>query len=288
MKHIKKYAVYGDVYASDGMYIPEWFYRGNFYRCEIFIANHGDYHYDYEEVVGAWSIGWSEEYLEERWDAIPDEDEFAEQKMDALMDEELTDLKKQQDKFNAKYRPDLKKKLERNTVKNCIDCSEVLTLGGNWTEARKSQSKYLCKTCWTIRDSLRMHVNSIEVSQSHPLYKAGRYRGFEEAAFSSLENYKTNPEGEVYIIFNPAWDGWVKVGMAVDATDRLKNYQTSSPLRDYKLLYVFKTDSRRELEADVHSRLSDIFERKNEWFKCSPEIAKRFVEAALGDQHEAA
>tara|TARA_R110000787_G_scaffold77936_2_gene171019 strand:+ start:129 stop:653 length:525 start_codon:yes stop_codon:yes gene_type:complete len=138
------------------------------------------------------------------------------------------------------------------------------------------------------KNTTRMFVNSKYVPKSHPLYKAGRYRGFEEAAFSSLENYKTNPEGEVYIIFNPAWDGWVKVGMAVDATDRLKNYQTSSPLRDYKLLYVFKTDSRRELESNVHSRLSDIFERKNEWFKCSPEIAKRFVEAALGDQHEAA
>jgi hypothetical protein len=104
--------VYGNVYASEGMYIPEWFYIGTFYRCEVFIASNGHYNYDYEEVVGGWSIGWSEEYLEERWDAIPDEDEFAEQRMDALIDEELEDIKKQQAKFNAKYRVDLKGELE--------------------------------------------------------------------------------------------------------------------------------------------------------------------------------
>ena len=103
MKHTRKYAVYGNVYASEGMYIPEWFYIGTFYRCEVFIANHGDFHYDYEEVVGGWSIGWSEEYLEERWEAIPDGDE-SEQKMDALMDEEEADLAARQAKFDSKYR----------------------------------------------------------------------------------------------------------------------------------------------------------------------------------------
>ena len=108
VKHIKKYAVYGNVYASDGIYIPEWFYRGTFYRCQIFILNQGFYNDDYSEVVGGWSIGWSKEYLEKRWKAISDENEFVGQKMYALMDEELADIKEQQAKFNAKYCPDLK------------------------------------------------------------------------------------------------------------------------------------------------------------------------------------
>ena len=53
--------------------------------------------------------------------------------------------------------------------------------------------------------------------------------------------------GEVYIITNPAWEGWIKIGMAVESKDRLKGYQTSSPLRDYKLRYskasIFKTSA---------------------------------------------
>jgi len=124
------------------------------------------------------------------------------------------------------------------------------------------------------RDAKRMWVNGKEVKKTHPLYKAGRYKGFEEAAFSSLENYKESAEGEVYIITNKAWDGWVKVGMAVDAEDRLKNYQTSSPFRDYVLYYSYKTDDRRKAESTAHSRLEQLFERNNEWFKCTPQEAK--------------
>ena len=117
------------------------------------------------------------------------------------------------------------------------------------------------------------------VLQDHPLYKAGRYKGFEDAAFSSLENFKDNPQGQVYVITNPAWEGWVKVGMAVDAEDRAGNYQTSSPYRDYELAYVVDTPDRRATEAEAHKRLSDMFEQRNEWFKCDVEIAKRWIDS---------
>ena len=49
-----------------------------------------------------------------------------------------------------------------------------------------------------------------------------RYKSFEDAAFSSLRNYKHTKSGFVYVISNPAWKGWVKIGMAIDAEDRLK------------------------------------------------------------------
>ena len=133
----------------------------------------------------------------------------------------------------------------------------------------------------------QMHVNGKYVPKSHPLYKAGRYKGFEDAAFSSLENYKTNPEGQVYVITNPAWEGWVKVGMAVDAEDRAGNYQTSSPYRDYELAYVVDTPDRRATEAEAHKRLSDMFEQRNEWFKCDVEIAKRWIDSIIGELDEA-
>jgi len=162
----------------------------------------------------------------------------------------------------------------RTPTRDCIDCGTGLVLGENWTEARDRQGKYVCKPCWHMRDSQRMWVNGKHISKSHPLYKAGRYKGFEEAAFSSLENYKESAEGEVYIITNKAWDGWVKVGMAVDAEDRLKNYQTSSPFRDYVLYYSYKTDDRRKAESKAHSKLEQLFERNNEWFKCTPQEAK--------------
>ena len=34
-----------------------------------------------------------------------------------------------------------------------------------------------------------MYVNGQYISLRHPLYKAGRYKNFNDAAFSSLKNY---------------------------------------------------------------------------------------------------
>lgn len=137
------------------------------------------------------------------------------------------------------------------------------------------------------KNNSRMFVNGKYVPKSHPLYKEGRYKGFEDAAFSSLANYKDNPQGQVYVITNPAWEGWVKVGMAVDAEDRAGNYQTSSPYRDYELAYVVDTPDRRATEAEAHKRLSDMFEQRNEWFKCDVEIAKRWIDSIIGEHDEA-
>ena len=83
------------------------------------------------------------------------------------------------------------------------------------------------------RMNKRMYVNGKYISTSHPLYKAGKYKSFDDAAFSSLINYNRNLKGEVYIISNHAFKGWVKVGMAVDSKDRLKNYQTSLCSADF-------------------------------------------------------
>jgi len=136
------------------------------------------------------------------------------------------------------------------------------------------------------KNTSRMYVNGKYIPKSHPLYKEGRYKGFEDAAFSSLENYDKSLEGQVYIITNPAWDGWVKVGMAVDATDRAGNYQTSSPYRDYELAYVVDTPDRRATEAEAHKRLADLCEQRNEWFKCDVEIAKRWIDSVIGEYDE--
>lgn len=140
------------------------------------------------------------------------------------------------------------------------------------------------KSAVQARDAKRMWVNGKEVKKTHPLYKAGRYKGFEEAAFSSLQNFKDSPQGQVYIITNPAWEGWVKVGMAVDAHDRAGNYQTASPYRDYELGYVVETKDRRATETETHDRLGDLFEQRNEWFKCSVEMAKRIIDGVVEEE----
>ncbi len=171
-------------------------------------------------------------------------------------------------------------------TKTCIDCAVDLVVGGNWTEARKRQSKYLCKTCWHGRE---MYVDNKYISIKHPLHKPGKYKGFTDAAFSSLENYERSTEGEVYIIYNPAFPGWVKVGMAVDSQDRLKQYQTSSPYRDYTVVKSYKVPNRREAEAKAHEALTvEGRGRRGEWFYMGSTVAvaeldKLFI---IGEQLE--
>ena len=93
------------------------------------------------------------------------------------------------------------------------------------------------------------------------------YKTFEDAAFASLKNYTRSKVGEVYIIRNPAWEGWYKIGMAVDADDRVLSYQTSSPHRDYEVVYKVKVNNRREAEKKAHREAERLAEKYNsEWF----------------------
>ena len=127
----------------------------------------------------------------------------------------------------------------KHISKNCIVCDVKLT-DKNWYVSSKKKGFYQCAPCRREHankvdnpkgNPRRMYVNGKYVPKKHPLHKAGNYKTFEGAAFASLEGYANTTEGYVYIINNPCWDGWIKVGMAIDAEDRCKQYQTSSPFR---------------------------------------------------------
>jgi len=132
------------------------------------------------------------------------------------------------------------------------------------------------------RDQTKMWVNGKYIPKSHPLHKPGRYKNFEDAAFSSLAKYETSVEGQVYVIVNPNFSEWVKVGMAVDSEDRLNGYQTSSPFRDYALVSSWDVNDRRAAEAEAHGELQKLYERRSEWFKCTPEQAQEVVSGIVG------
>ena len=157
------------------------------------------------------------------------------------------------------------------------------------SSASKDGRQDYCKSCKSEynrthqnRNKTRMFVNGKFVPKSHPLHKPGRYKTFEAAAFSSLEKYETSVEGQVYVITNPNFCSWVKVGMAVEAEDRLNGYQTSSPFRDYMLNYSWDVNDRRAAESEAHSELQKLYERRSEWFKCTPEQAQEVVSGIAG------
>ena len=123
------------------------------------------------------------------------------------------------------------------------------------------------------RDANRMYVNGKEISKKHPLHRPGRYKALDDAW--SHEKIESTLEGDVYAIVNPAWDGWVKIGKAVSADDRLNGYQTSSPYRDYTVLARISVPNRHEKELVMHRIFEDNAEaRKGEWFKITTDKVK--------------
>tara|TARA_R110002153_G_scaffold128995_2_gene277581 strand:+ start:1417 stop:1986 length:570 start_codon:yes stop_codon:yes gene_type:complete len=135
---------------------------------------------------------------------------------------------------------------------------------------------------------LAMYVNGKYVSRKHPLYKAGRYKTFNDAAFEGTYKLSSVKEGYVYVITNKAWPGWVKIGMAIDPEERLSGYQTSSPHRDFILEHYVASSDRRKSEIEAHTRALPLAtDSKGEWFKLSVEQAITILDN-LDEQHRTA
>ena len=163
----------------------------------------------------------------------------------------------------------------------CNRCSVELT-NDNWSKSWRKSNQRCCLSCSkennTSTNPDRMYVNGKYIKKSHPLHKAGKYTSFDDLAFSSLKNYMQVKEGYVYAISNPAWPDWIKIGMAIDAEDRLNGYQTSSPMRDYKLLHSVPSKDRGKLERVAHKAAALCGERQGEWFKITGEEAVVILE----------
>ena len=168
----------------------------------------------------------------------------------------------------------------------CRSCNVDLVVNENWYPSQAARNTLQCIPCFKVirkasdkihcpkRNAFRMYVNGKYIPKGHPLHKPGHYKTFSDAAFEGTYKLDNIKEGYVYVIINPAWPEWVKIGMAIDAEDRCNGYQTSSPHRDYELKYAIETDNRRALEQAAHKKASKLAsESKSEWFKLDVETA---------------
>ena len=99
-----------------------------------------------------------------------------------------------------------------------------------------------------------------------------------EISRNALRQYNKQKDGYVYVISNPAWRGWYKVGMAVDSQDRCGSYQTSSPHRDYRLEYSKYFLNRKVAEEIAHDVISEIsLDRNGERFRVSVNKIRKII-----------
>ena len=177
-------------------------------------------------------------------------------------------------------------------MSTCRTCKTNLS-EDNQYPSNKRWGILICKPC-TKRQALkaaktsnpnRMYVNGKYIPKTHPLFKAGRYKTFNDAAFEGTYKLSSIKKGYVYVITNKAWPGWVKIGMAVDVEERLNSFQTSSPHRDYILEHKIASNDRRKSEKKAHTRALPLStDTKGEWFKLSVEQAITILDN-LDEQH---
>jgi len=173
-------------------------------------------------------------------------------------------------------------------MSTCNTCGVTLS-DDNWQPSWRSMGRTQCKSCCNpnrlIKNPTRMYVNGKYISRKHPLYKPGRYKTFNDAAFEGTYKLSSIKKGYVYAITNKAWPDWVKIGMAVDVEERLSSFQTSSPHRDYILEHSVASNDRRKSEKEAHTKALPLsIDCKGEWFKMSVEQAITILDN-LDEQH---
>lgn len=174
----------------------------------------------------------------------------------------------------------------------CYKCDEVLS-DENWMPSFRNRGQCICKSCYResfnsknnkVNNPLALYINGKYISRKDPRYKMfkpGHYKILDDSVVSSKEN-NDSKIGYVYVITNKAWAGWVKIGMAFDAEDRLKGYQTGSPFRDYVLEYSVYSDDRRKAEQQAHTKAAKLAsEVQGEWFKLPVDQAKKVLDSIV-------
>jgi sulfatase maturation enzyme AslB (radical SAM superfamily) len=81
--------------------------------------------------------------------------------------------------------------------------------------------------------------------------------------------------GYLYIITNKSWPGWIKIGTTRNLKTRLQTYQTSSPFRNYEVMYSIKHPEYLQAEQNIKLQMKRFAKRiKNEWYEVDIEVAK--------------
>jgi hypothetical protein len=84
---------------------------------------------------------------------------------------------------------------------------------------------------------------------------------------------KTEEQGFVYLIKNPAFEGWVKCGMTIDCGDRLKSYNGYDPTSRFSFIATKEVANRRNAERHLlHETSLKASLQNGEWFKIDERI----------------
>ena len=88
--------------------------------------------------------------------------------------------------------------------------------------------------------------------------------------------------GYLYIITNPAFPSWVKIGTTWDLKGRLHTYNTGDPFRKYHIEYSLHHPRFRDAENKIKEAMKPFaLDIKGEWYQVDLQFAKSRLDEAL-------
>lgn len=119
-----------------------------------------------------------------------------------------------------------------------------------------------CKDCGELKEQEAFSPSQWTIaSHLFPLCKKCRQ--------DRIKRKRPDKPGHIYVITNPAWPDWCKVGMTSqkDLSNRLAQYQTNSPFRDYELYFTAPIVDVFRVEENIHCKLKELgVACTSEWF----------------------
>jgi predicted GIY-YIG superfamily endonuclease len=95
---------------------------------------------------------------------------------------------------------------------------------------------------------------------------------------------ESTEKGYLYIISNPAYKGWCKVGITEDINKRLSTYQTGDPFRSYKVEYILHHFDYKTAEKRLKETMKPFAKQiKGEWYEIDLMMARDRLDEQLGD-----
>lgn len=137
-------------------------------------------------------------------------------------------------------------------------------------DKKPSRKRYFLKTIEDRKISIGNFIKINIQNQDNIISKKKNY---------SIVKSKNNDhikDGFVYVISNPHFPGWVKIGSTFDLNSRLISYQSYCPYGMFRYEYYHYFSDRIYYEKECH-RLLKEFIGNGEWFNISPEKAKSYI-----------
>ena len=186
--------------------------------------------------------------------------------------------------------------MENKICKNCCIEKDLSKFPKGQLECRKcyyeknkdriklSQKKYVekCKlNPINIKSKLcpdcNIEKNVLEFQKNSAIKDGYNYRCKNCMSSYTKGLRKSETEGYIYLVINPIYPDYVKLGRTINPEKRLKNYQTYSPLRNYEMYYKCYTKNLYIIESYFNSNVSG----NGEWFKIDRDKAKEIIVSLL-------